>query len=231
MIRLESTGNLARVDFEGTQTLGGEGEVVFAGSGDLNWVRATEAGTVLTIGEGILVHGTQSGMVGPHDVAAWTPAPQLIVLGRIVADTAGESISLNGGLVRNEGTLQALDGALLQVNNLVNAGTISAGAGGSINVSGDLTSQPGAVTSVLLGGTATTQYGRITISGIARLQGVLSVRNSDGFTPAIGDSFEILTFGSSDGAFSAIGDEDPDDSVTYVWVSTATTLNLNVVPV
>src|SRR5204862_98978 len=63
-----STGSTTDIYFLGTQTLGGTGEVVFGGTSSNNYLYAggdgSQAGAaVLTIGSGILVHGSQDGTI------------------------------------------------------------------------------------------------------------------------------------------------------------------------
>ncbi len=65
-VAIESNGAL---NFLGTQTLGGSGEVHFVDSDARKGLFATTAGTVLTIGSGIAIHGV-SGSVGRADGGA-----------------------------------------------------------------------------------------------------------------------------------------------------------------
>ena len=47
-----------------------------------------------------------------------------------------------------------------------------------------------------IGGTATSQFGRLTTSGAATLDRMLNLALVNGVSPAIGNSFRVLTFGS-----------------------------------
>jgi len=69
-------------------------------------------------------------------------------------------------------------------------------------VSGNLT-LTGAL-NVGLGGTAAGQFDRIQVTGAATLGGTLNVSLVGGFLPAIGDTFEILTFASRTGDFATV---------------------------
>ncbi len=53
------------------------------------------------------------------------------------------------------------------------------------------------------GTTAASQYPRATVSGTASLDGTFNVALVNNFQPAVGNTFQILTFGSSSGNFTA----------------------------
>ncbi len=57
---------------------------------------------------------------------------------------------------------------------------------------------------VNIAGTASSQFGQISVSGTATLAGTLNVSFVNGFTPVAGQSFQIITFGSETGTFSQI---------------------------
>jgi hypothetical protein len=56
------------------------------------------------------------------------------------------------------------------------------------------------------GYSAGSEHDRLNVSGNASLSGMLNVKLVNGFTPAIGDSFLVLTYGSRTGSFSSIVD-------------------------
>src|SRR5262249_62212147 len=61
----------------------------------------------------------------------------------------------------------------------------------------------GALNVDLGGTTAGTQYDRLAVSGTASLGGTLNIAVINGFQPALGNAFQVLTFGSSSGDFAA----------------------------
>jgi hypothetical protein len=68
---------------------------------------------------------------------------------------------------------------------------------GLLAVNGNYIQRAGGTLQIELGGlTAGTQYDRLAITGEATLGGTLNVSLLGGFRPAVGDSFQILTFGS-----------------------------------
>jgi hypothetical protein len=79
----------------------------------------------------------------------------------------------------------------------LNAGTLE--IGGTMSVQGDYTQTAGAALDIDIAGPAV--YGTLTVSGTATLAGTLNVALVNGFTPAPGESFTILTFGARSGDF------------------------------
>jgi hypothetical protein len=69
--------------------------------------------------------------------------------------------------------------------------------------------------SIQLSGIATDQYGRIIVSGAATLDGTLSVTLGGGFTPANGNSFQVLTYASRTGTFDTLNGNGLNYSLTY----------------
>ena len=129
------------LDFAGSQTLGGSGTVVF---GDQyngcynNGLRVVNAGTTLTIGPGITVHG-QNGEVGFDGCWGGTQSVNVINQGSIACDVAGGVITVNGQSFVNQGVLAAANGGTLQLpQNSTSSGNILASGGGFVNFPGPL---------------------------------------------------------------------------------------------
>ena len=102
-----NTGSYAVVSFDGgNQTLGGSGSVVFGsytGFGNTLWTGKT-AGTNLTIGPGILIHG-QNGVVGTNtNFWGGSSNASFTNQGTINADVAGGTIRLDGTNWSNSGS-------------------------------------------------------------------------------------------------------------------------------
>jgi hypothetical protein len=81
----------------------------------------------------------------------------------------------------------------------LNAGVLE--IGGTVSIQGNYTQTAGAALDIDIGGPST--YGTLTVSGTATLAGILNVALVNGFMPAPGESFTILTFGARSGDFSA----------------------------
>jgi len=110
------------------QTLGGTGEVVFAGNAWSGGCQVTSTTGTLTIGPGITIRtATQGGIVGNADSG-------LINQGRILAQ--GGPITVMGKDFVNEGKLEAKDGGALTIDGTwSNKGTIAV-SNGTINLGG-----------------------------------------------------------------------------------------------
>ncbi len=102
------------------------------------------------------------------------------------------NVTLNGGALNGSGAIQG---------NLTNAATIEPGdAPGTLTVQGNYTQPAAGVLDVDLDGAS--QFGQLTVSGTATLDGTLNVSLSNTYTPNLGDSFKILTFASRSGDFA-----------------------------
>jgi hypothetical protein len=127
------------INFEGSQTLSGNGAVVFGayngwGSGSANALYLTYAGTTLTIGSGITVHG-QIGMIGAAAYPYNSPANvSLINQGTISADASGGTITVNADSFQNLGVVFAAAGNVALPTNFQSSGTLEAGSGGALDI-------------------------------------------------------------------------------------------------
>ena len=121
------------VSFSGSQTLSGNGFVVFGDSG-LNNLSLANGGTTLTIDGGITVRG-QNGQVGAAGYPLYTPANVGVInQGTISADVAGGTILIQGSSFQNSGIIWAAGGALTLPSNFQSTGTLEASDGGVLNV-------------------------------------------------------------------------------------------------
>ena len=143
----DSTG-FGLLYFEGTQTLGGSGTVVFGTFDTRNALMVASAGTTLTIGAGITVQG-QNGYVGYDPNFGGSPDVSVVNQGTIQADVSGGTITVYGTDNQNAGSLNALNGATLSVEGtLTNTATVSVDSTSVLSLSGTLS-----------GGTIATQSG------------------------------------------------------------------------
>jgi phage baseplate assembly protein gpV len=111
--------------------------------------------------------------------------------------TASGGVDIEGGALSGAGTVNG---------NVTNAGKVSPGgdgAAGVLTINGTYTQTDSGVLLIELGGTtAGTGYDQLKVSGAASLAGTLTVSLLDSFTPASGDSFQVLTFASRTGDFA-----------------------------
>jgi hypothetical protein len=131
--------------------------------------------------------------------------------GQIVADrtnpfASGEAFNFTAAPITNLGSLSAVNKSVLRIANLAapNTGTVAAEAGASVEFAGDFAQASGGATRVDIGGTASTAYGLVAITGAATLAGTLEVQFVAGFAPVVGNRFQVLNYGSHTGQFDSV---------------------------
>jgi|GEM_PF-3055088 len=148
-----------RINFSGSQTLGGSGNVVF-GVSSASWIEILDIGAnpaTLTIGNGITI-------TGGNGQITWNRGDESVINnGTITSSTSGDTFSVTAGAtsgtVTNNGTIQALNGGIMTVSQLVvNTGTLSVnGAASTLTILGSNYSNTGSISSssgtLNLGGT------------------------------------------------------------------------------
>ena len=127
-------GNSSLLNFEGNQTLSGNGTILFDASGN-NRVGVDGGSKTLTLDSGVTIRGG-SGSIGLGQLVNGS-GNALVNNGIISSDMAGGVITLQGldGGITNNGTISALNGGTLQLqSNLVGSpsGQLVAGAGSTI---------------------------------------------------------------------------------------------------
>ncbi len=130
----------------------------------------------------------------------------------------GPTIVSNGALIVNgilaTGTATIVNGAALGGSGVIkgivtNAGVISPGATatniGVLTISNSYSQTSAGTLAIAIGGTngAGAGFDQLKISGAATLGGTLALSLTNGFAPAVSNSFRILTAGSIGGAFAA----------------------------
>ncbi|MGO9923386.1 MAG: Ig-like domain repeat protein [Isosphaeraceae bacterium] len=204
-----------------TGELTGTDNFVISGPLTLSGGTSSTTGTVdaeggMTITSGDLEYGTLnnygaatwSGSIGIGDGAT------INNLSGASFDVQGdESLGYTGGAV---GTFNNDPGATFDAANdgnggaqmalsFNNAGTVnlgSTGAAGLLTISGNYNQTSTGSLDVYLGGTtAGSGYSQLAVSGTATLAGTADMSLINGFEPALGNSFQPLTFGSSSGNF------------------------------
>jgi hypothetical protein len=119
-------------------------------------------------------------------------------------------MDIQGGILQGFGTVTA---------NVTSGGQVSPGLSPAIlNETGNYTqSSTGSFTFEIGGLTAGTQYDRLAVTGTAALAGTLSGTLINGFVPAHGDAFTILTFASKTGTFTTLSL--PPLAVGWYWIT------------
>jgi hypothetical protein len=149
--------------------------------------------------------GTGGGFVGSPLNSAVFFNRSVANQGAIIANHPQGEISGTGISVSNTGLFEATDGGIISVNAMTsNPGTISAGNGGKVLVESDLPLEASSQTKIVISGTETDFIGRIEVTGNAVLAGELTITFAEEMVLNPGDSFEIMSYASQTGAFSAI---------------------------
>jgi hypothetical protein len=117
-----------------------------------------------------------------------------------LAGASTGSLALNGGNLYGTGTLDY---------GVVDTATITPGTSatstGELQVNGTYAQNSGGALDVTIGGTtAGTKFDQLNVSGTASLNGTLNITLASGYTPAIGNTFDILNATSVSGNFSTI---------------------------
>src|SRR5579859_6848656 len=146
--------------------------------------------------------------------------------------TVGASHTLTlGGVQLNNASGGTLSGGGTVAGDVSNAGTVDPGGpgtAGTLTITGTYTQTSTGVLNADIGGTtAGTQFDQLNASGSAVLGGTLNVALINGFTPASGQIFPVLTFASETGTFSAVNQPPPSNGVSFDVSYGATTFSLN----
>ncbi len=116
------------------------------------------------------------------------------------------------------------------LSSLTNNGTLAFTTDGlTVDVAGAYTqASTSKVVVVLNGTTAGTNYDQVAVTGKATLAGALEVNAANGFTPTVGETFNILTYGSESGSFATLTS---DSGLTYTvnYGSTEATITITAV--
>ncbi len=214
-----SAGTFGYVSFNGgTQTLGGSGSVLFGSSAANTLWTGQSAGTKLTIGPNVLIHG-QNGVIGINaNQLGGSLDGTFTIQGTVSADVSGGTIKLEGvnWTNANTGTIQAAGGAAVTLaGSWTNNGTISGAANATLNLgtngvwsnSGTITAA--ATATVNLGGTFTlSALGTLTTTGatvnivgtLTNTGSTLTLSNTSGTWRLLGGTIDggtVATTGTS----------------------------------
>ncbi len=123
----------------------------------------------------------------------------------LATNTTGSATGTSAVAVNNGGTLGGtgtVGSVTVASGGAVSPGTTSVGR---LSVSGNYTQNAGGILNIQLGGlTPATQFDQLAVTGQASISGTLNVTLVNGFTPAAGNTFQIITAGSTAGSFTTI---------------------------
>ncbi|MBN2023413.1 MAG: hypothetical protein JW809_11550 [Pirellulales bacterium] len=180
-----------------------DGRLELAGDGDLP----------ASIAGGLFVAGGQINVVGdPCRLAAdvrFTATAQVSLASASdvlhldgAATFEGGSFTGAGHLVFDSTADVVIEDGVCIGANVIQRGWLALGSAlGMATLEGDFAADEGALAIDL---ESVSSFDRLVILGAASLGGALEISLADGFVPTIGDSFEVLAFGSREGTFDAV---------------------------
>jgi hypothetical protein len=171
-ISLNSTSLASVLAFDGTQKLGGTGQVVFNGTFPTNTVEVSNGS--LTIGSGITIcTGVNSGNLGASDATSLNQ-------GTIASETLAKGLHVDGSWI-NQGTISAANGGVMSIGTINNSNLISANTNAQISI-----------TNVANSGTITVNSATVTISSGWSNTGTISVNNGTLYLGSVSGSIGTL---------------------------------------
>src|SRR4029077_1763705 len=167
--------------------------------------------------------------------------------GKVTVGTSS-SLALAGTYTQTSGTL-TVDGSMtatslsLQKGSLVGKGTVggsvtstaSVTAGdsstkpGKLTLTGTFTQNSGGTLNIYIGGAAAGSFGDLSVSNGVTLGGTLSIKDINGFVPAIGNSFTIVTGSVVNGQFATVKGTSINSSEHYQLNYNSNNVTLTVV--
>lgn len=135
----------------------------------------------------------------------------------------------NSGIFKGAGTISPLAAGSVAFTN---SGTVAPGfSPGMLTITGDYTQTDSGLLVVEFGGlTQGTEYDFLNITGTASLAGILDVDLWNGFTPTLGEEFNILHAGAVSGTFDAVSLPTLANGLLWDVSYTGTDVCLRVVP-
>lgn len=182
----------------GTGALGGSGTYTIGGNNNNMNVSFTSSSPIVKVGEGVMMVNTPGNLKSTVTVKE----------GALHFDT-GETTALFGGALTVEGTgavvgsglvssITLKNGAQLTPRSLFLEDTFGGIFPGTIKTSAAVNFQQGSTLNIIIQGTTTDDYSRLTPRFLT-MNGTVKVTLADGYTPKAGDTF---TLWSASGTFS-----------------------------
>jgi hypothetical protein len=161
---------------------------------------------------------TNQGFLGNISVQGKLDTDGFLNLGTGSRLTSPTSPTINGDVFNSAG-------------NLVVGGPTSASGLALTGTSGTYCQENAAALSINIGGTTPgTEYDHFAIGALATLDGTLNLSLLTGYTPSVGNTFQVLTYGSCIGTFSSItGQVFASGSMRFELQYNATNLTLTAV--
>jgi hypothetical protein len=230
---VSNVGTIKTLSNSGTISGGNGGNGLFGAKGGAGGTGIANSGMIATLSNSGTIHGGKGGSGStsgaPGDaiysagkrasIGPITNSGQII--GNVEIDNQA-SVTITGGSGKPfgkwiGGTITIGNGDLTFLRNTALGDDISVDGGkGTVTnmgrlrlaapetIAGDFTQAPAGVLVLNFAGDVFGEYGALTVTNLTTLDGRLTIRLTDNFTLATGDSFDILTFGSLVGGFDAL---------------------------
>ena len=180
-------GTSGALIFQGAQTLGGSGSVVFGASGNRIDTESSggDSGT-LTIGPNVTVGGDY-GYIGYNDNNSEIETP-IVIQGTVDADTSGGNIQVYGTNSTNSGTIEATNGGTAYLEGTwTDDGVISADSSSTVYVQGSFSVDSGTIEAT--GGGIAYLTGTWTDDGLISVDSASTIDLAGTFSVSPGASF------------------------------------------
>ena len=208
VINNRPNATFAMVDFYGGAGIGGDGTGEFNNSGTVtSTAHNASIGAQLSNSGTVSVQQGSLGLNSAHNSGAVTVASGASLGIGSYIQTSGSTVlnggSINGGILSINGG--ALSGTGIIIGDVTNGGQVipgGLGATGLLTINGNYTQTATGSFDVDLGGTAAGSIDQLAVSGTASLDGTVDITLINSFQPALGNTFQVLTFGSSTGNFT-----------------------------
>jgi len=174
--------------------------------GKITWSDGTMSGPGLTISNGELLIPAGStvellaGKLENNGTATWGGGTIRAQRGAVIENKQTGKFTITGNGVITH--YQAVGNPPI----FKNAGEVNPGvAAGILDITGDYLQTATGRLNIDIGGLAAgTEFDQLKMTGRTTLSGTLNIRLINGFVPSLGNSFEIMTFGSRSGNFTSI---------------------------
>lgn len=203
-------GGLLSANRFGNLTANGPAGIVANGGGNLvglngSNIVALGGGNIVALGGGNVISGNGSTIValgGGNKAANKLAAAALRGSAKSLSPATSAIIAQAGGTITGDATFEADNGVWIE-----DGGSLVPGYPlGTLTVTGTLDLAAGSLLTAEIGGLAAgSQHDRVVVSGALTIGGNLRVTMANGFVPALGDTFTILSADSVTGTFSSLG--------------------------
>ena len=193
---------------------------ILANAGTLSIGPTVQGYAFTNNGSMIVDSGSAVNISGPVKLSFQTTGTVMVSSGATLSVGGSSAFTQTKGTTTVDGNLSAANGIFISggildgnggtlIGNITLAGaTLSLGDGankvGKLTLSGAYSQSSTSFLDIDLGGTKSGTFDVLNISGSATLHGTLNVDALSGFTPKVGEQFDILNYGSETGTFSTV---------------------------